>query len=58
MNQTIDSENECSLSAEARDVLTRLSGIYLDAGLPLEAAARSALADYECYFEPDLLCAS
>lgn len=25
-----------------------LSGIYLEAGLPLEAAVRSAIADYEC----------
>lgn len=31
-----------------------LSGIYLDAGLPLEAAVRSALADYECYDEETL----
>ncbi len=37
--------------------VTILSGIYLDAGLPLEAAAQAAIADYESLFEETSLCA-
>ncbi|MES2572334.1 MAG: hypothetical protein V4710_20050 [Verrucomicrobiota bacterium] len=36
--------------ANERHLVTILSSIYLEAGLPLEAAVRSALADYECNF--------
>jgi hypothetical protein len=32
-------------------LVTILSGIYLRAGLPLEAAVRSAIADYRCIFD-------
>lgn len=37
--------------------VTILSGIYLDAGLPLEAAAQAAIADYESLFDEMTLCA-
>lgn len=37
--------------------VTLLSGIYLDAGLPLEAAAQAAIADYENLFDEASLCA-
>ena len=33
-----------------RHLVSVLSGIYLNAGLPLEFAVRAALADYECSF--------
>ena len=36
--------------ADGRHIVTLLSGIYLEVGLPLEAAVRSAIADYECGF--------
>ncbi len=34
--------------------VARLSGIYLDAGLPLELAVRSALADCEIFDQPEV----
>ena len=37
--------------------VTILRGIYLDAGLPLEAAAQAAIADYESLFDEMTLCA-
>ena len=40
-----------------RHPVTILSGIYLDAGLPLEAAAQAAIADYESLFDEMTLCA-
>ena len=42
---------------EDRHPVTILSGIYLDAGLPLEAAAQAAIADYESLFDETALCA-
>lgn len=41
--------------ASERHIITTLSGIYLEAGLPLEAAIRSAMADYECNFSQSVL---
>ena len=38
------------VSAFEQHVVSALSGIYLNAGLPLEFAVRAALADYECSF--------
>jgi hypothetical protein len=37
--------------------ITLLSSIYLELGLPLEAAAQSAIADYESIFDHADLCA-
>jgi hypothetical protein len=49
-------ETERSAEDGARHALTLLSSIYLEAGLPLERAIRSAIADYELFAE-ELLCA-
>ena len=43
--------------ANARHPLLALSGVYLDAGLPLAAAAQAALADFENLFDEAALCA-
>jgi hypothetical protein len=45
-----------NLHANSRHGLTLLSNIYLEAGLPLDLAIKSALADY-ALFEEELLCA-
>ena len=37
--------------AGERHPIAILSGVYLDAGLPLEAAAQAAIADYESLFD-------
>jgi hypothetical protein len=50
-------ESEQPAAAEIRYGLARLSDIYLGAGLPLELAVRSAIADFQL-FERELLCAS
>ena len=47
-----------SADADERHPITILSAIYLDAGLPLEAAAQAAIADYESLFDAAALCAS
>ena len=39
---------------DERRVVTILSGIYLEAGLPLEFAVRSAIADYDLFATPEL----
>ena len=44
--------------AGERHPVTLLSRIYLEAGLPLEAAAQAAIADYESFFEEATLCAT
>ena len=44
------------LRVNDRHRVSVLSGIYLDAGLPLELATRSAIADYEL-FEVETVCA-
>jgi hypothetical protein len=40
-----------------RDVVFELSRIYLEVGLKPADALRSALADFECYFEERQPCA-
>ncbi len=42
-------ESELRSAADDRHLITLLSHIYLEAGLPLELAIRSALADYELF---------
>ena len=37
-----------------RRAVTILSGIYLEAGLPLESAVLSAIADYDLFAETEL----
>lgn len=44
--------------ADERNAVTILSSIYLEAGLPLEAAVRSALADLQSVFGTLVLCRS
>ena len=48
--------NDFSPESGRGDFLTLLSEIYLEAGLPLEFAVRSAIADYQL-FEEEILCA-
>ena len=43
---------------DERHPIALLSSIYLEAGLPLEAAAQSAIADYEHIFDEPALCAT
>ena len=43
--------------ANERHPLLALSSIYLDAGLPLAAAAQAALADFGSLFDEATLCA-
>ena len=50
-------ELELPAVAAGRHLITLLTGIYLEAGLPLEFAVKSALADYKL-FQDELLCAS
>jgi len=58
MNTNANSdETERPASAEVRRDLATLSDIYLKAGVPLELAVRSAIADFQL-FESELLCAS
>ncbi len=40
----------------ARELITDLGRIYLEAGLPLAAAFEAALADYQCTYEAETLC--
>ena len=42
---------------DRRHHVSLLSGVYLDAGLPLHLAVLAAIADYEM-FEDELLCKS
>ncbi len=53
--ETLEDET-AELHAHSRHGLTLLSNIYLEAGLPLDFAARSAAADCEL-FEEEILCA-
>jgi hypothetical protein len=39
-----------------RHVIALLTGIYLEVGLPLELAVKSAIADYDL-FQEDMVCA-
>ena len=48
---------ESSAESDERHPVTILSRIYLDAGLPLEAAAQAAIADYESIFDEATACA-
>ena len=41
---------------DERHPITVLSNLYLEIGLPLQAAAQSAIADYESIFEEDDSC--
>ena len=49
---------EPSADAGERHPLLALSGVYLEAGLPLEAAAQAALADFGNLFDEPTLCAT
>lgn len=51
-----DAKSEVALDPEPDEthLVTILSGIYLEAGLPLEFAVRSAIADYDLFAEPEL----
>lgn len=53
--ETLEDET-AKLQAHSPHGLTLLSNIYLEAGLPLDLAARSAAADY-ALFEEEILCA-
>jgi hypothetical protein len=62
-NRTTCTTKSKHLKLEAHDLhtshhhgLTALTSIYLEAGLPLDLAIQSAVADYEL-FEEELLCA-
>jgi hypothetical protein len=57
MNTTIlapEDGTEPDLPPDERRAVSVLSSIYLDAGLPLYAAVRAALADYESFDETTL----
>ncbi len=47
---------EPPIDASERHPLLALSGIYLDTGMPLAAAAQAALADFESLFDEATLC--
>ena len=49
---------EPNADAEEQYPLLALSGVYLEAGLPLDAAAQAALADFESLFDEATLCAT
>ena len=46
-----DNATEPDLQPDERPAVRILSSIYLDAGLPLYAAVKAALADYESFDE-------
>jgi hypothetical protein len=48
-NALASDENEPDPLPGDRHILSVLSGIYLDAGLPLYAAVKAAIADYELF---------
>ena len=52
--KTMNSED----STNSMHPLLALLAIYAAAGMSAEHALSSALADYECYFEPVTLCAA
>ena len=59
MNIEIEAPEEAEaldLRSNERHRLTVLHGLYLEAGLPLDLAIRSAIADYEL-FEEEKACA-
>jgi hypothetical protein len=62
--QIIESEPEADRrvhqsapAASPRDLIFDLSRIYLEAGLKPADALRSALADFDCYFDAPSPCA-
>ncbi len=57
MNNNGNPNDEPDSFPESRDLVTLLSDIYLEAGLPLDFAVRSAIADYEL-FDSEIVCAS
>ena len=57
-NALASDETEPDLPLPERHIVSVLSGIYLDAGLPLYAAVQAAIADYECSFAEPSLCLS
>ena len=44
------------LEPDERHPVTILSNIYLEIGLPLQAAVQSAIADYQSIFDDAALC--
>lgn len=54
MNENTKPDVALDPEPDERRAITILSGIYLDAGLPLEFAVRSAIADYDLFTEPEL----
>ena len=54
MNADAKPEGAPDSKPDERRVVTILSGIYLEAGLPLEFAVRSAIADYDLFTQPEL----
>jgi hypothetical protein len=56
-NLAPDDETDPDLHPDERHALGVLSSIYLDAGLPLYAAVKAALADYAT-FDETALCLS
>jgi len=55
-NNGTASELEPPPARSERHVIALLTGIYLEAGLPLELAVKSAIADYEL-FQEEMVCA-
>jgi len=51
-------ETEPDFPPDERHVVSVLSGVYLEVGLPLYAAVQAAIADYECSFSDAPLCVS
>jgi hypothetical protein len=51
-----DDPHESEGRPNDRHLVTLLSSIYLEAGLPLELAVRAAFADFEL-FDNEILCA-
>ena len=54
MKENTEADVALDPEPDERRAVTILSGIYLDAGLPLEFAVRSAIADYDLFTEPEL----
>ena len=57
-NAITSDETEPDFPPEERHIVSVLSGIYLEVGLPLYAAVKAAIADYECSFSDAPLCVS
>ena len=54
----VSDETDPDLPPAERHVVSVLSGIYLDVGLPLSAAVQAAIADYECSYSETAPCLS